>query len=189
MSILSLSYFNAAEELRQLAWQDNKSGGFVYSRHTYTAIIMFTTALEVFINENLEQHYSTLCKEKIMEFVSSYLPETNFKKCVWYDNVLALATIRNELIHYKPVLRARGTAPGDIVDAMKKSKVPLFQPADYISNLGNPAFADWAHAYVKEFGKQVSKDWHLTRNTLKSYEEHTAAFEASVERTRALPTS
>jgi hypothetical protein len=180
-TLLSGNYFNAAEGLRQIAWKDNNSDIFVHSLFTIPAIIMYVTALEVFINEHSKKELRdmTLNKEKIGQFVVRNRVDVTLKKCVWYQDVLALVNLRNELVHYAPIMRKLTTAPSDVAHAMKRSKITLFRQSGYITNLSNPEFADWACSCIRRFGEEVSRNWYPGNNSLMLHAEYFAILEAN----------
>jgi hypothetical protein len=170
LSIISTNYFKVGNHLHALS----KTGQNDLPPHyfTFPAIIMYVSAFEAFIQEQLafalENAQCTQSKSFCTKLKNQEKPYKDFKcwikeiykafdksnkgidiNSALYHDLIALRELRNVLVHYNPQFIEHSKWPYRIQEALNRANISIVN-SNWPVTLSQPKVADWAHQTIKE---------------------------------------
>lgn len=169
--LLSANYFKVANELR-IRSHATSDGKYHVSLYTLPSVIMYITAFESYLSENLAglvHHSDTLLEqETISSLLYQNAPFNNFKNWVKetfrildssqngidtnssvYQNLIALHNLRNMIVHYTPQNIDHNKWPIKLQDIIRRIEINPFN-SGWESNLSTTFVADWAYGTTRD---------------------------------------
>jgi hypothetical protein len=169
--ILSRLYFSVANELRGKADENARKQGSEFENHVIPIIILYSTCVESYFNEQLAILEAGVSDIKILESIESIRncteefrkPNKRFTEIYRmfdskkegidtngsiYIDLLALTALRNSLVHYSPRIIDHVIWPQSLEQVLHRTKLQIIN-SDWVSNFMRISVADWSYSVSK----------------------------------------